>query len=603
VGTSSETTAQRQQLSRLTIPRRHVIVVALVGVLVLVGAAFLRAPTYDSGVATYTTSSGHVYRSLLPDSVAYLQMADRQHGGPGSDMRPFTSRLLAPELAGWLPTDAGVGLRTVNLGLLCLGLVALTALIGSWVRRTTSLVIAVLLYATAIPVVKFGWSLMVDGAVVGAIAVGIWVIQRRPLWNGLVAIVLAVLVKEWALVLVPFAIATDLTTCPRPRRTSARIGAWCAAGMLGLALSWLGGRSGRTVFVPWIPHDLQTVKFTLQNNLGRPDGWMLAAATLFVPVLSTVILGVAAHRRWVRIEPVRFIPFAIGGTAGAAVWASAAAIAWWDIRSAWLVVPFGVPMAALLIDAVLERGVRSVLLGRRGRQLAMTLGAIGVVALVVMSAVESSFSISPFFAHGLEPRLGREPTEPRMSSVDRHGSGRSTIAIPDFGAAGPVVLDVTVATPSHVRIDVSGSPSAVFDGRLEDRGTFLLDSQDRSPRVRLDVDGGWSGRFRTLDTLGVWNASAALTGHGPNVLLIPGGSTESYEASFGGSRTNHIWLVGNCHIPRCPDNTANVLPIGLEALVVDDPGDWFVTPHRVQTLGQQVTLDDLKKARTNTATH
>jgi hypothetical protein len=577
------------------IPRRRVVLVGAVGVLVLILASFFGAPPYDHGGPGYTTMSGHTYYALIPDSVAYLQMADAHHGGVGTAMRPFASRLLAPTLAGLLPVDAGVGLRIVNLVFLCLGLVALTALIASWVRRTASLAIAVLLYATALPVVLYAMRLMIDAAAVGAVTICIWVIARRPLWNGLVAIVLAVLIKETALVLVPFAVAMEFTVRPGPRRRAARAAAWCASGVIGLALASLGARGTRILFIPWLPKGRQLVSMNLHLNLSRGATWLQAGLAILVPVVSLIVGLVATRKHWIHIEPVRFVPYVVGAIVSGLLWVWSALAAWWDFRTAWLMVPFTLPITAILVDAVLVRGVRATASDRRTRRLVIELAAVGLAACLVVAGLKKTFSLHYANTAVTHPRLVNQHVKPGAPNVEhRAGHGPTTIAVPKVSPHGPIVVDLEVPSPTHVRLALSGSSVPTYDARLDGQGTFLLDSTDPSPKLTIDVPGNWTARFRPVGSLPSWNVASAVNGNGPNVLVIPGGSPLSADASFTSATPgSHFALVGDCRIPNCPDERAGVLPVGLEALVIDEPGTWSVTPKRIHVKGQVVTMADL----------
>jgi hypothetical protein len=569
----------------------------LVGVLVLIATAFVGAQSYEAGTASYTTAAGRTYQNAIPDSVAYLQMADSHHGGPGSDLRPFTSRVVAPTLAGLFPVDAGIGLQIVNLSFLCLGLVALAALVASWVRRTASLVVAVLLFATALPVLRYGMSLMVDGAAVGAVAIGIWVIQRRPLWNGLAVVVIALLVKESALVLVPFAIATEFCVRPPGTRRVARSAAWCVAGIGGLALASLAGRSSPMLFMPWLPRDLHYLHLTMQLNVSRRSAWVLTAATLLVPLASIVIAMVSMRRRWLRLEPLRVVPFAVGACAAVGLCAWAAVAALWDMRSAWMVVPFGVPVAAQLVDAVLQRGVHSTVRDLRTRRVALVLGLAGLAAVLTMVVVRGAFFVKPFVTDESAEHVTTQ-TESWSSTkvIQRKGSGHGTFRVSHLTADQPVVLDLTLPSPQPVRITLSGSSAPVFDARLDGRGTFLLQSDDHEPTLTVDTRGPWSVRLRSTNTLGRWNVVSAVTGRGPNVLLIPGGSNMSVGATFtSASSGSHFALVDDCLIPHCPSERGGVLPIGLKVLVIDEPGEWSVWPERAHAPGEEVGFADLTR--------
>ena len=113
--------------------------------------------------------------------------------------------------------------------------------------------------------------------------------------------------------------------------------------------------------------------------------------------------------------------------------------------------------------------------------------------------------------------------------------------------------------------------------------------------MSITVDGPWIARFRSLDTVSRWSSLNALSGHGPNVVLIPGGSPFSVSALFETSKKGpHFQLVGQCHVPDCPDERSGELPNGLEALVVNDPGNWSVIPEHAHEKGDVVRFSDLR---------
>jgi hypothetical protein len=156
-------------------------------------------------------------------------------------------------------------------------------------------------------------------------------------------------------------------------------------------------------------------------------------------------------------------------------------------------------------------------------------------------------------------------------------------------------LDVNVPEPTHVRIELSGASRPLFDAKLDKTGTFLVDPTRPGATVALTVDGPWTARFRGLDTLSTYGLPGELSGHGPEVVVLPGGSSVSVSARFTSStKGSHFQLVGRCHVPDCPDERAGELPIGLEALVVNDPGDWSVIPQHIDARKDAVRLSDLR---------
>jgi hypothetical protein len=529
----------------------------------------------------------------VPDSVAYLEMTDAHHGGPGSDMAPFTARWLVPAIAGLLPMDAGAALQLVNIVLLIAGMACLVLLLSDWVRHSATLMVAVVLFGVSVPVLQSAGALMVDAAAVGLVSIGIWAAYRLPMWAALGVLAVGVMAKETAIILVAFGVTLELMRGAGTRVRWAKAAAWCVTGGAAYLIARHVGASGRLVFVPWLPHDLHNLELLLRVNLGRGAAWILTGLTLVVPIASILVAIWGARGGWFRIRPVRLVPLAVGVGFAFLLSAWAAVAAWWEPRSAWMALPFGVPVAALLVDAVLDRGIRSTLRSRRFRRVVAATAALGFVSLVVAGVVSTALPFNAYQSHETTPRLTATPLR-RFETVSHSGHGDTQLRVPDTGDGRPVVLDVDVPQPAKVRIETSGSGRPLFDAKLDKTGTFLVDPKGPGATVAITVDGPWTARFRSLDTVSRWSSLDALSGHGPDLVLIPGGSPFSASALFQSStKGSHFQLVGSCHVPDCPDERAGQLPIGLEALVVNDPGDWSVIPQKAHQEKDAVRFSDL----------
>jgi hypothetical protein len=582
---------------RRPIRRWHVVATIALGVVLMLATAFARSGATNAGRsgASYTTAAGHVHPDLIPDSVAYLQTADARHGGPGSDMAPFTARWLVPTIAGLLPLDAGTALRLVNLVVLIAGMACLVLLTSSWVRHPATLVVAVILFSAAVPVLQYANAYLVDAAAVGFVAIGIWAAYRLPLWAALAVLAVGVMAKETVLILVAFGVTLELLRGTGRRQRWGRAAAWAVTGGVAYLVAQRIGGSGRLVFVPWLPHDLHYLDLLLRANLSRGDAWILTGLSLAVPILSVVIAAWISRRHWFRIAPSRLAPMAVGVGCAILLSAWAATAAWWDSRSAWMALPFGIPIAALLVDAVLDRGIGSTIRDRRFAKIVFGSAALGFGCLLAAGLISKALPFRAFQSNDVTPRLSASPTQPVDTRIVHvHGQGATRLDVPDVGDDRPVLLDVEVPNPTGVRIQTSGASRPLFDDRLDKTGTFLVDPQGAKGSVTIDVDGPWKARFRSLNTVSTWGGFASLSGHGPDVVLIPGANRFSASALFQSStKGSHFQLVGQCHVPNCPDEHFGELPIGLEALVVNDPGDWSVTPQHAHQQQDAVRFSDL----------
>ncbi len=515
---------------RLPIPRRHVVATIALGVVLIVVMAFATggppAPSHTS--SSYTTTSGQAYSDRIQDSVSYLQMVDAHHGGTGSDMAPFTARWLVPTIAGLLPLDPGVSLQLVNIVLLIAGMACLTLLISGWVRHSATLVVAVVLFSVAVPVLQSAGAYFVDAAAVGLVSIGIWAAYRLPLWAALAVLVVGVMAKETALILVAFGVTLELTRGVGTRRWP-RAAAWCVTGGAAFLVARHVGASARLVFVPWLPHDVHYLELLLRFNLSRGDAWILTGLTLVVPIMAVVIAIWTSRRHWFRVAPTRLAPLAVGVGFAVLLSAWSATAASWEPRSAWLSLPFGVPLAALLVDAILDHGVRSTIRDRRFRRIVLATGALGFGFLVVAAVVSQALPFQAYQSSDVTPRLTATPL-PSFDTVHHSGTGNATLRIPEAADHRPVLLDVDVPKPTPVRVETSGASGPLFDSRLDGTGTFLIDPTAPGATVALTVDGPWTARFRSLDTASRWYALDTLTGHGPDVVLIPGASRFSASA-------------------------------------------------------------------------
>lgn len=261
---------------------------------------------------------------------------------------PWRWRLVPSLVASWTPIqDQAVAFSAVTLGFLVLGGVALVAAsarngLGS---RGQSIVAG--LYALSFPMVWYGTSGYVDGSSMALLCLGLYFIQSRRWWFLLALLPIGMLTKETFLVIVPVA-ATYLWA------RSSRRGEWLpwsAAFAVTAVASFVTARlllpSPRNL--DWYPRLAR-----LSWNLSRPEalGSFILSCGVVVPlsVLNAWSMwrnritpdGAAALR-----ENAHLI---VGVIMGLLVALHGFLTAYADGRHVWTTYPWGVVLAAMLIE-------------------------------------------------------------------------------------------------------------------------------------------------------------------------------------------------------------------------------------------------------------
>lgn len=364
---------------RRTAPRLRIWVMAVftLALVVLGGLRFARADLVGTSFFatddyyTWTTDEGRFIDHLNIDISQYLAMVEDYRGVDGAfekqepyrafeatggsykgPVDPFTSRVALPWLASLLPMDASYAWALVNLALLTVGLWCLVDALAVSGRSPAAQAVGAVLYTFALPVVVFASSLFIDGGVVGALAIGYWMMARRWWWALVVFFPVSYLAKEALLVLAPSAVWAWRTSGHRfgdPRFIVGTVAS--AIGVLGVAV-WVSSTAPEAVYSFTVLPTWQYIRWNITNP---------TSAFFFVVGLSTVVvpalLGVRDLLRdssWGVALRGASGPDLVGFAAVALMNVYSLVSTDLTLRTGWLLWPFAIGLAAVWVDGNTE---------------------------------------------------------------------------------------------------------------------------------------------------------------------------------------------------------------------------------------------------------
>lgn len=565
------------------------VLVVVVSVLRLGGLGASGASNY----AWYTTASGRRLQGLILDQVQYLQLTDHFSGrAVAPQIAPFSSRALAPWLAGHLGGDAAVALWAVNAACLVLGTFALARLAMDLTGRREWTLVAVLIWSLSWPVFWYTSKSLVDPAAVGLMVVALCCLYRRWLLPGLVVFVLAVWAKETALVLVPIAIARELLV---PRASTLvvrglRVGAWVVAAAVAYLTAGLLAGGHELTFAPWIPASIPSAWRIISMNLGSVGGLAQFVFTATPAALGLVLWWHGRRSGRAILADHDGVPLAIGIVLATLLscWSFVSAL--WDGRTVWMTLPLG----ALLIAAwcAAREPIWSWRrLVRVGFGAGATLFAVLVVWVVLGALVNRQVTAAA------APAL--VDIEPRIVSIDRVAQphGRTHLSGSGDGgftvdADGPTLVHLESSEPAQLRI---GDAPLVRATGGAGSGTVLVDA-DEPTEVEVVTDGDWFATVLPVSRALFWEALSTLSGDGPQVLVFPGGLVNSTDVAVRADGPVTLHAVGRCRLGECPpldigaDDVVTV-PAGTEVLVVDAEAGWMLVPQRLSPEADALVLE------------
>ncbi len=497
VGHGPELAADERRVSARQLSAWLTLVCATCIVVVALQSLALGGLRVDAPMVQYTGPDGTTIAPLITDQVEYLRMVDHYRGdGPGSSVEPFSSRVGVPWLASHLPWSAPLSFALVSTTLLLAGVVATLVLVWRWSPTWRPLLWSSLAWCAAVPLVGLGGPWSVDLSLLGSLGIIIWATYRRP-WLAPLLMVGAPIIKESALVAVPFGIAAallgvgvlDLTGSAgaaarrRPRLVLAI--SWIVAAVLGLSLVHRFGMPSNARFAPWVPDGTATVGRWLGLNFTPRSGAFAAFGVILVPVAGLSAAWSASRRDIdpLRADRDRVVPLCIGTACALVLVVVAALVASLSGRVASIAVPFAVPLAGLCIARL--PSPRSIARPWRGLSRRVVTGAVVVsTGIGVLPLIAVVLLTAKVLAGGVT-----EPTTtPASSSTfywdhvsDMTGAGDFRIDAPNPGSLGRS----TVTFQGSGSVVVGGpGPRRVLSGQI-------VELPPGVPAFEIRTDGAW----------------------------------------------------------------------------------------------------------------
>ncbi len=330
----------------------------------LAGTSFFATDEYY----TFTTEGGQHLEHLNIDIVSYLAMIEDRHGvdqpfykmvpypefgasggvlmGP---VAPFIHRPALPFVASLLPFDSADSFALVNLVLVVAGLWFMLDALAVQGRSKRAQLVGGLLYSISLPVLVFSSALYIDGGAMAVMVIGYWLIARRWWLAAALFFPLSYPVKEAIVFLAPTAVAGWWMQGRSFRDRAFVVGAGLSA------VGWVGA----AVVVRAIAPEA-TFAFSLGpklSYLGGNLGNLKSALFFFVGCAPIMIPAVLCAVRLIRSGGVGGAMHRAGPElAGLAMFflVNLYSMASTDLtlRTAWLFWPFGIALAALLVDDV-----------------------------------------------------------------------------------------------------------------------------------------------------------------------------------------------------------------------------------------------------------
>lgn len=552
------------------------------------------------GLPVFVSSSGDVRERLVVDQVEYLRLTEFYNGtGPATDVAPFTHRWLVPRLASLLPFESIVAINVVNLAALSVGLLSLLLLLRRWALSPLALLAASTAYSLCFPVLWYSSSSFVDAAAVGLVSLVVLAAYQRW-WMGALVLVPAVMMKESALVCVPFGIALEFVRTPRRPLpgTIVRMATWPAAGLVGLALASLFAPRSTLQFWPWIPDDLTALRKNISGNLSTPVFMAEILLTVSVPAAGVMLAWYACLRRGLRPPVDRIVPLSAGVIAAAGLSFMSFVSAVWEGRTAWMLIPFALPLVGIWIDAGRanthsttaqltadqppdELRLRSDVARRAAMVCAATLLIIAAPLLSSVQRMGNSPSAEDP-SHGCR-FAGSLAEQLRSPAIRSTGEGPGDVELPRSATPTPLVARIEVQGSGPFTASLASSPTDDGEQVLRTngpyRGSILLDVTQDDRWLRMTAESRWTLTLLPVAQMLQGTGEVPIDGAGDVVMVVPGGTRAEAWASFVAGDAQ-VAPVGRSRFSNDDLRAEALLPRGTEAIVVRSEGPWKLRVRR-----------------------
>jgi len=301
-----------------------------------------RFDRHDWGFIDRFTTDGLPAAEQLADAAYYVDLVRFFRGEIGLDalQTPFSYRPLVPLIAAGVPARPLTALDVVNVVFLAFGLWALWAVLRRRVSARAC-VAGAALYVFSFGTFYYGAVGYVDGAVLGLLAVGLWLAVSGRTGALVAFMAVAPFAKEQTLVLLPV-LAAQQWSAPAVSRLRALGTTLAAAALAGGAL-WLS----RRLFVAGDAHVWQAGLRAYRGNLAAEE----VLKYLLGYGLPGALLLYALWRRPRDLLARRhaLAPFVAGAAGGVTIALYGRLCCPAGGRLSWLTAPFLIPLALVLL--------------------------------------------------------------------------------------------------------------------------------------------------------------------------------------------------------------------------------------------------------------
>lgn len=320
-------------------------------VIVLLG--LIRFNRNDFAVWDLTARDNPDEISTASDAVRYVALTEYYRNNIYSPVLipPYTTRVLIPFIASYLPFAADTSINIINVILTIAGLYILHRIMMFYELSNKLMTWGFFIYVFSFPVLYYMSITYVDASLIFFIYLSLLFILKKNFWLFLGAFILGSMVKEAMIVIVPVYFAYSLYNGSKYSQTIGRtLLLLLVFSVVLLILRYI--RPDNLSFYPQPDFDI------FLKNISRPRTFLSFIFTFGISGIASVyFLFRILFREKMKTVLRKYAVLLSGMVMGITVWVYSVFSAYPDGRFIWMTIPFTIPLMLLLCKEYLAEKI------------------------------------------------------------------------------------------------------------------------------------------------------------------------------------------------------------------------------------------------------
>jgi hypothetical protein len=298
----------------------------------------------DVGISNLTRVDPSADKVKTNDAIRYINMTEYFRGNEKAEnlIPPYTTRVLIPFVASFLPFEADTSINVINLICMVLSLFVLYKMLLILNLPDKFVKIGCLLYVFSFTTFYYGTVTYVDAALIFFLFLGSYFIVSENYFGLLIALTLGTMTKETAILLIPVFVIYSFG------KKSFTLKSICLILVYVIVVLFLRYIKANDLTYFWLP----SIETTF-SNLGRPRTYLSFLLTFGIPGALSVLLLFYFGGKSLKIAKVN--PTLLSGIAFSVfLWIYSVMTAYSDGRFIWPSIVFSIPFSMLMLNEFLN---------------------------------------------------------------------------------------------------------------------------------------------------------------------------------------------------------------------------------------------------------